>query len=394
MNILYIAVKVPYPIHQDGGTLINYNLLKGLKKNHTIDFITFVEDNIPQGFVEKLCHNYYGVAKNNNLKTIHYLKGALGQLPPFYYNMSEDFLFKLKTLISTNNYHLVFTDSIYMDVYSSQVVHPNKIISLHDSLSLLYKSFSANTSNILSKIYFEFCAYVYKKKEMQVLYSYSKSIFVSCKDEKYLRGKNESISNTCSIPNGVNAALINRKDFLNAEPNTIVFSGIMDYKPNADAAIYFAREIFPLILEQNNKTKFFIVGKNPTDAVKSLANKNIVVTGWVDDVSEYITKGVVYVSPLVSGAGLKNKILEAMALRRAIVATSISIDGLKVADRVHLYVADSPDIFAKRVIELLNSEEQRNAFIAKAFNLIQNHYTWSEVLKKYEEEISLSRLNS
>ena len=387
MRILYIAEKIPYPIYQDGGTLMNYHLLKGIKKNHTIDLITFSQQNIPVDFIKQLCSNYYSVNKNKKLSRIHYLKAAIERYPPFYYNKSQEFITKIENLISENTYDIVFTDTLKMDVYSMNINHSNKVISLHDSISLLYKTFRINTKNIFYKTYFQFCSYIYKRKELEILNYYTKSIFVSGKDEKYLIRGSSISSSTYVIPNGVNEDLIINKNNLISDPNIMVFSGIMDYKPNIDAVVYFVNEILPIILHKRANIKLYIIGKNPTKVVRKLANANIIVSGWVDDISEHICKGLIYVSPLISGAGLKNKILEAMALRRSIVATTISIDGLMLKDNVHLYVADTPNLFAEKVLELLRNDKKREEMIYNSYDLILNEYRWKKVLQIYEDKI-------
>lgn len=389
MKILYIAEKIPYPIYEDGGTLMNYHVLKGFKKNHNIDFLSFSRENVPPTFLNELCNNHYGVSQNTKLNKYHYLKGSIALLPPFYFNKSLAFSEKLKELISKNDYDVVFIDSIYMDVYTKDIKHSNKVISLHDSLALLYASFTKNTKNIFRKAYFQFCSYIYKRKELEILNSYSKCFFVSDKDKRYLEQGNIFSAKTYAVPNGVNEDLINKEDTLTGDSNTIVFSGIMDYKPNIDAVLYFVNAILPLILNENPNVKFYIIGKKPTDIVNQLASDNVIVTGWVDDISEYICKGSIYISPLISGAGLKNKILEAMALRIAIVATSLSIDGLDVENDKHLYLANEPIDFANKVLKLMADDDKRNYFIKNSYELIINSHTWENILKKYQSNITL-----
>jgi glycosyltransferase involved in cell wall biosynthesis len=392
MNILYIAGKIPYPIYLDGGTLMNYHVMQGLKKNHNIDFLTFSQEGIPMGFIEGLCHNFYGVQQNSKISISHYIRSVMGLLPPFHFNKSNEFVEKLDALTQNNNYDVIFIDSIYMEIYSVTLKHPNKVISLHDSISLLYNTFTAGTNNILLKIYYEFCSYVFKKYELRILNQYSKCFFVSKKDEEYLiKGKNDIVS-SCVIPNGYNLDLINKNSNQEVDSNSIVFSGIMDYKPNIDAVIHFVKSIFPLILMVKPDVKFYIIGKNPSKEVCGLKSENVIITGWVESISEYICKGTVYVSPLVSGAGLKNKIIEAMALKIAIVATSLSVDGIDVQDDEHLYIADSAEVFASRVIELIDNREKRDKFVKNSHDLILKKYNWENILKKYEMEIIKSSL--
>lgn len=387
MKILYIAEKIPYPIYLDGGTLMNYHVLHGLNKNHNIDFISFSQENIPIGFLKNLCDNFYGIKPNSKINKTHYIKSAISLLPPFYFNKSNDFVRKLGNLIKNNNYDVIFTDSIFMEIYSANITHHCKIISLHDSISLLYKTFSINADNYLDKFYYKFCSYIYKKYELKILNSYSKCFFVSKKDERYLiEGKKDIVSSQV-IPNGYNSDLVDLIKNHEPETNSIVFSGIMDYKPNVDAVLYFVKNIFPLILIAKPVVKFYIIGKNPSKEVCGLKSENVIITGWVESISEYISKGTVYVSPLVSGAGLKNKIFEAMALKIAIVATSLSVDGIDVQDDEHLYIADSAQAFASRVIELIDNREKRDKFVKNSHDLIIEKYNWDNILKKYEMEI-------
>jgi glycosyltransferase involved in cell wall biosynthesis len=379
MNILYIAEKIPYPIYLDGGTLMNYHVMQGLKKEHNIDFITFSQENIPSGFIEGLCNNFYGIKPNSKINITHYIKSVLAVLPPFHFNKSKDFMRKIEVLAENNNYDVIFTDSIHMEIYSANLRHPNKVISLHDSISLLYKTFIEGTNNVFLMIYYAFCSYVFRKYELRILKQYSKCFFVSKKDEEYLIKGNIDIVSSCVIPNGYNIDLINKNNDQVADSNSIVFSGIMDYKPNIDAVIHFVKSIFPLILMVKPDLKFYIIGKNPSKEVCGLKSENVIITGWVESISEYICKGTVYISPLVSGAGLKNKIIEAMALKIAIVATSLSVDGIEVQDDEHLYIADSAEVFASRVIELIDNSEKRDKFVKNSHDLILKQYNWENI---------------
>ncbi|MFN3589086.1 MAG: glycosyltransferase family 4 protein, partial [Spirosomataceae bacterium] len=275
-----------------------------------------------------------------------------------------------------------------MDVYTYDIQHIYKVISLHDSIGLLYKTYKRNSKYIFTKLYYSFCEYIYKKRERKIINEYSKCIFVSDKDKKFLMGNNKrNDSKIVVIPNGVNQCLLDKGDKFITDVNTIVFSGIMDYKPNIDAVVYFVNCVLPLILEANKNIIFYIVGKNPTAEVTQLKSDNVIVTGWVDDISEYVCKGSVYVSPLITGAGLKNKILEAMALKRPIVASSISVDGLNIKDGYHLYVADSREVFADKVLNLLNSSDKRDFLVKNAYELVGEEYTWDVVLNRYRRYI-------
>ena len=386
MKILFIADKVPYPIYNDGGTLMNYHLLKFLKKKHNVDFISFGGDNFSEDFMRDICNTNILINDIVKLNKIHLLISLFRLNPPFYNNKSVVFSKKIKLLVENNNYDLIFIDSIFMDVYGSQIKHHNKIISLHDSLSLLYLSFYNKSNKTLNKIYYKFCSFIYKKKELHILKNYKKCLFVSPKDIDYLKGNSSfSINNSYVIPNGVNQELIDKPLNNRNDKHSIVFTGVMDYKPNVDAVLFFVDKIFPLILNKNPKVIFLVVGKNPTKEIQDLKSSNIKITGFVDDISEYILNCSVYVSPLISGAGLKNKILEAMALRKPIVCTSISLDGINVENDIHLLCKDNPRDFAESVCLLLNNDKLRNKLVSNAYELIKNEYSWNYIYSLYNK---------
>ena len=386
MKILFVANKIPYPIYSDGGTLMNYHLLTFLKKNHYVDFISFDNGNFNKDFLKKICNNNILVNDNFKLNKIHYIISLIRQNPPIYNKKSVKFSKKIKYLMQKNNYDLIFIDGISMDVYGANINHHNKIISLHDSLSLLYLSFYNNSNKILDKIYYKFCSYVYKKKELSILNNYKKCLFVSQKDIDHLKSKSSfTINNTYVVPNGVNQELIDKPWENKNHKYSIVFTGVMDYKPNVDGVLFFVEKIFPLILNKYPNAIFSVVGKNPTREIQDLKSSNIRVTGFVDDISEYITNCSVYVSPLVSGAGLKNKILEAMALKKPIVSTSISLDGINVVNGIHVLCEDNPIEFAESVCLLLMDDKIRSKLVKNAYKLITSEYSWKHIYSLYNK---------
>jgi glycosyltransferase involved in cell wall biosynthesis len=141
----------------------------------------------------------------------------------------------------------------------------------------------------------------------------------------------------------------------------IVFSGLMSHPPNADAAVYFARKVLPLVRARVPDAEFWIVGREPTDAVKALnVLAGVRVTGGVPDIRPYLAGASVIVVPLTYGSGSRQKILEAWAVERCVVSTSIGAEGLHYEDGVHLAVADNADQMAATVVRALQDLEFRN----------------------------------
>jgi glycosyltransferase involved in cell wall biosynthesis len=163
----------------------------------------------------------------------------------------------------------------------------------------------------------------------------------------------------------------------------------MGYEPNDDAAQYFCRDILPVIRRTVPAVELWIVGRDPSSAVRALASDTVHVTGRVDDVVPYYQRSAVAIVPLRAGGGTRLKILEAMALGRPVVTTSIGCEGLDVRDNDHVVTADTAESFAARTVQLLNSAELRQAIAARARELVVTQYDWDaiagQLLRLYEE---------
>jgi len=157
----------------------------------------------------------------------------------------------------------------------------------------------------------------------------------------------------------------------------IIFTGTMNYYPNIDAVLYFARECWPLILSQVPNATWQIVGKDPTPEVSDLAElPGITVTGSVPDVTCYLAAATVAIAPILIGGGTRLKILEALAMRKAVVTTSRGCEGLSIIPGKHLIVADQAQAFAQAVVDLMQDRERRKALGNAGRALVEAVYSW------------------
>lgn len=161
----------------------------------------------------------------------------------------------------------------------------------------------------------------------------------------------------------------------------LIFVGNFNHKPNEDAVLFFTKEIFPLIKSKLPEIKFYIVGNNPTEKVKALKSDQIIITGWVPDVKEYIDKCRVEVVPLRYGAGYKGKVGEALSSGIPIVTTSIGAEGIGIEHGTHAFISDEPKDFAEKVIQLYQEEQLWEKFSFNGKKLIASQYS-SELMRK------------
>jgi glycosyltransferase involved in cell wall biosynthesis len=186
------------------------------------------------------------------------------------------------------------------------------------------------------------------------------------------------------IPNGVDLDFYRQFTGLTIS-HDLVFTGKMDFRPNIDAALWFGQEVLPRIQERRPGTTFAIVGQRPHARLNVLRDlPGITITGQVDDIRPYIAGATVYVAPLRVGGGTRLKLLEAMAMSRAIVATNVGAEGFPVTDGQELLLADSPENFAQRVLELLNSPDRRAQLGQRGLNFARANYGWDSLVPQLE----------
>ena len=165
----------------------------------------------------------------------------------------------------------------------------------------------------------------------------------------------------------------------------LLFTGAMDYHANVDGVVWFSREILPRIQSQRPGTEFFIVGSNPGQEIRSLHNGNgITATGFVDDMRPYYRMADVCVIPLRLARGVQNKVLEAMAMAKAVVATPQAIQGISAKHGEHLLVADDSNAFCHAIMGSLRDDTRRTEMGLRAREFVKANYDWNATMSKLE----------
>jgi glycosyltransferase involved in cell wall biosynthesis len=180
-----------------------------------------------------------------------------------------------------------------------------------------------------------------------------------------------------------------------APSQTVVFCGVMNYAPNEEGALWIAREVWPLVKQQQPAAALMLVGASPTASVRALAmmDSSITVTGTVPDVRPFLWSAAVAAAPLQTARGVQNKVLEALAAGVPVVATPQVAEGLPAGTQVGVSVAGDPRAFAASILHLLGMGPTTRRSIAFASNL--RDLTWRERLKNLVpllEEVSRARV--
>jgi glycosyltransferase involved in cell wall biosynthesis len=211
----------------------------------------------------------------------------------------------------------------------------------------------------------------------------------------------EEIARTAPVPNalvcphGQDVPPLERVRRAERQPGAVVISGVMSTYTNVNAACWFAQEIFPRVLARHPEASFWIVGRNPQRPVQALARPpRVVVTGEVPDVYDWLCRAEVAVAPLRIGAGMQNKVVQAMACELPVVATAVANEGIGATPDQHLLVRDDLEGFADGVAGLLADASARARLGAAARGFVEAHWTWEAHFERMLEvfrEISARR---
>lgn len=400
MDILLISRCPPYPLHF-GDRLIPYHLARQLaERHHHVDLIAFYsrpEDaaDIPRyerffRHIQLIREPARGVARYlqrlNNPQ--FFPQSARAAWSPEMWNAIEDRL------------HAGEYDAIQLfggiQVYEYRELvrsHPNIIVP-YESFTLYLKNMMENTARIgvLGRWITNQRFQTARAFEKRMFEGFDRLIVLTEKDAAMLRELNPSLKPVV-IPNGVDT------DYFvptGMEPDTptLVFTGNFEYAPNLDAAMQLVKHIFPSIKTRVPAARLFLVGANPPPALQAYRSKSVEITGRVPDVRPWLDMALIFVSPLRMGAGIKNKLLEAMSMQKTIVATQISMDGISAKHEQHFLHAETNEEIMRAVVRLMKDAELRQRLAQNSRTLIEERYTWRRVAERYEElykEISWRR---
>jgi glycosyltransferase involved in cell wall biosynthesis len=224
-----------------------------------------------------------------------------------------------------------------------------------------------------------------RQYENRILSHHSHLIAVSSVDFDFLQ-KHFPRANVALIPNGVDTRQFVPRD-ADSTDETLLFVGGFEYAPNADAFFYFCRDILPRVRAARPNIKFVVVGRNPTPEMRAYAleRAEIELVGTVSDTRPYYARASLVVIPLRAGSGVKLKTLEAFAMGVPVVSTSVGAEGISARDQEHLMICDTPDEFAKHILDLLNDRATAQAMARRARALVEGEYDWQRLTQQMED---------
>lgn len=253
---------------------------------------------------------------------------------------------------------------------------------------LYYRVFRAEGSP--ARRLFNWLEYVkFKREEIAAWRGMSGCLVTSDREAAVIRATVPSTPVTV-VPNAVDTDFFSPAD-TPVDPDAIVLTGLMKYRPNVDGAIFFVREILPRVLAKRPNAVFYIVGGEAPPEVTRLASRHVVVTGSVEDVRPYVHRAAVFVVPLRMGSGTRLKVLEGLAMAKPMVSTALGCEGIELTHGKHLLIANEAETFAEAVLTLMSDAPRAQQLAAQGRALMLERYRWEvavEALEQFYERLS------
>ena len=386
MKLLLLCPWLPYPVTWGFAKRV-YHILEELAVRHDVTLVTYSDgdDQAAQDVLRRLCT--VRAVPRPALPAGKRLAQLASVLSPrsFQHRLmySDAMQRQLDTLASGVAFDVIHVSTSQMACFRFDPRSPLVLDEHNIEYELYYRVFQAEGS--VPRRLFNWLEYrKYRREEIAAWRAADDFAMTSGREAEFVQ---QLLPAACvaSVPNAVDTDYFAPAGAdTDVDPDAIVMTGLMKYRPNVDGAAFFAREILPRILQARPRATFYVVGGEPAPEVMALAGPNVVVTGSVDDVRPYVHRSAVFVVPLRMGSGTRLKVLEGLSMGKAMVSTTIGCEGIDVVDGEHLRIADTPATFADAVVELLGNPRLARTLAGNGRRQMLDRYRWKTVVPTLE----------
>jgi glycosyltransferase involved in cell wall biosynthesis len=390
MKILILTNKLPFP-PRDGGSIATLNMITGL--NHAGNRVTclalntskhpYPVEEIPGQLGEQI--RFLGVDCDSTIRPMYLVANLLFSSHPYIarrFNI-KDFRTALGTLLQEESFDVIQMEGPYPGQYLDLVRrHSHARISLraHNLEYLIWQRKALHEKSLLKKWYLKNMAGRLKHFELQVARQADFLIPISDRDGSSFRELGLQ-KPQLTIP----AGLVLERYPLTEPPadRSIYFIGALDWLPNQEGLLWFLNHVFDRLLSRLPDLRFHVAGRNaPASFMKKLEHPRITFHGEVEDAVRFMQAYRVMVAPLLTGSGIRIKVLEGMALGRPVITTSAGIEGIPVPDYPGVAVADDPEQFSSQVIRLLDKAADPDLRMKEARLFVSSHFDTFELSER------------
>lgn len=384
----YCILTPRFPFPENGGDVLRINnIAKYLKSaGHELVLVSFCEGNPDMAAAKTLYDKIYVVKRKKTNSMLYSLEYMLSGRPiqcGYYY--SREYSKLLGMVISKEKPDRFVSHLLRMVPYLTRHgVESQSIVEMTDALSKTYTLSSGFKGMSLKKVIYAIERKLIRRYEHFVMRKFPKVVLVSQADIDYLSAGGDKHS-LALYTNGVECMDEIPDSY---DHDKICFVGNMRTLQNQDAVLHFVNDIFPLILKKKPGARFYIVGAEPPRNIMALSEKseNIVVTGFVDVLSDAVKDSCVAVAPVQIAAGIQNKVLVTMGMGVPVVMSSLISKAIpELESGTNCIIEDADQAFADACLRMMDNEADRNSISRSGYDTVRKYYSWQEKLSGYDQ---------
>lgn len=386
MKILAILPRFPYPLEK-GDKLRAYHLLKGLSSRHKVSVFALSDRTVTKSHyqaVDAFCeevHVFHQRKWSIVLQVIHrWLKGWPLQMGYYYHPSAAK---QLSKVVDTLQPDRLYFQLLRTAAYATEFTSYPKTLDYMDAFAAGMQRRAMQATPPLKWVW---------QSEYKRLRTWEEKVYPWFDQHTVITEQDAHLIHRPSdtpiqvISNGIDLDYFQRNPKAGKDID-ILFAGNMSYAPNVQAARYIVEEILPLLLPQFPSLSVALVGTDPHPSVVHLAGPHVQVTGWVDDITHWYARAKIMLAPMQIGAGLQNKLLEAMAMGLPTITTPLAQQAMPGETTSFVGVAAQPDEFALRITPLLLDDSLREKYGRAGQAYVQEAHNWDKICAKLSRYI-------
>jgi sugar transferase (PEP-CTERM/EpsH1 system associated) len=388
-QILYLTHRVPYPPNR-GDRIRSYNVLRFLAERAQVDLACLADEPVSDealSVLQRLCRRVAIVNVQPRLRWIRAIASlAAGRSATEGLFRSREYAEVVCKWSANTRYDaaLALCSSMAQYLNKGSLKRASRVVDLVDVDSQKWFDY-AGASSLAERLLYQLEGRRVRELERSICKQSDAVLVVSQAEADLLRG-NCPDAPVQVVPNGVELHDEAFQAIARAgKPETCIFVGALDYRPNIDGVIWYCREVWPNIRQKFPAAKFQIVGRRPVPSVRQLAQQpGVEVFGDVPEVTQYLRQATIAIVPLRIARGIQNKVLEAMAAGKAVIASPAALEGLNVSVGVHVLQAESPAQWTDAIAQLFSDHHVRRRLELAGREFVAKHHRWSECLQPLE----------
>jgi sugar transferase (PEP-CTERM/EpsH1 system associated) len=387
MRIAFVSARVPYPLNT-GGRIRTFHLLKAVAEVHEVTLITAVETDEEAASLEAL-HDALPAVQTQvarvpprgtfGRRVRRALASPFDPLPFAWAGFRHRrFIENVAAALGNNHFDLVHCDQIQVAHALPAVRDAPRLIDAHNVEHVLLQRLADNEGRLWRRALLQWQARKTRETERATYAAVDHCIAVSEIDRTRIQALAPGLR-VSVVPNGVDVKTFAARQ-RTRDDNLIVFVGSMDWPPNVEGVAWFVRDVLPHIQGVRPAARFLVVGRRPAPAlVRALGGAQVQFTGTVDDVRPFVEQAAIVAVPLLSGGGTRLKILEAWAMAKAVVSTTVGAEGLPIVPGANVMLGDDPRAFAQCVTQLLDDAQAIDRLGAEGRKVVEEQFAWERV---------------